>query len=864
MAPEMGEKASALCGAWVGGVRRHAVAVLLLSLVLTGLAGWYAATGLGINTSNNDMLSADLPFRQDSIRYDKAFALLKSNIVIVVDGVTVDQTDDAADRLAAGLRQRPELFQAVFDPAGLAYFRQNGLLFMEEDELSEMVDRLAAAQVFLGTLWRDPSLRGLLGVLGLALENADRSAPPAALGRVLVAMAEIVEAQRAGKPAVLSWRGLIEGKGPSAGRRVILVQPSLDVTSLQPASDAISAIRHLALELGLTPANGLKVRLTGTAALEEEELESVATGMGLAGMISAVLVLVLLLWCLRSPRLVVAMLATLAVGLIWTAGFATLTVGRLNLISVAFAVLFVGLSVDFGIHFALRLREEIDSGATMEAGFVNTGRGVGGALTLCAVAAAIAFYSFLPTDYVGLAELGVIAGSGMFVALIANLTVLPALIAVFPPTPRRLPPAGLASTRAGWVVRHAKLIVVASAVLAIVAAALLPSARFDFDPLNLRDPGTESVSTMFDLMKSDEGGPYSIDVLVDGRDNARALVKRLEALKLVKSVVSAEQFVPAGQEAKLAILDSAALLILPSLSGGKLAPPDDEAREQAVKQFRQRLDALARTPAGPWKAEAGRLAAAFDLPGGGPASLADLERRLISTLPGRLAALKEALNARPVTFEDVPEALLRRYVSADGTIRLDVYPKEDVRDPAAMRRFVAAVRTVAPRATGSPVIIVEAGSAVIGAFAEAAAISVIAIGLLVWVILRRLRDVALVFAPLALAALLTVAASVLTGLSFNFANVIVLPLLFGLGVASAIHLVLRERAGSGLAGLFGTSTPRAVVFSALTTIGSFASIALSSHPGTSSMGLLLALAITLSLVCTLVVLPALMALGARR
>ena len=149
-------------------------------------------------------------------------------------------------------------------------------------------------------------------------------------------------------------------------------------------------------------------------------------------------------------------------------------------------------------------------------------------------------------------------------------------------------------------------------------------------------------------------------------------------------------------------------------------------------------------------------------------------------------------------------------------------------------------------------------------FAEAAAISVIAIGLLVWVILRRLSDVALVFAPLALAALLTVAASVLTGLSFNFANVIVLPLLFGLGVASAIHLVLRERAGSGLVGLFGTSTPRAVVFSALTTIGSFASIALSSHPGTSSMGILLALAITLSLLCTLVVLPALMALAARR
>jgi hopanoid biosynthesis associated RND transporter like protein HpnN len=620
----------------------------------------------------------------------------------------------------------------------------------------------------------------------------------------------------------------------------------------------------LAIDLGLTAANGLRVRLTGSAALEEEELESVATGMGLAGLISAALVLVLLGWCLRSPRLVVAMLATLVIGLIWTAGFATLTVGRLNLISVAFAVLFVGLSVDFGIHFALRLREEIDSGIAATAGFVNTGRGVGGALSLCAAAAAIAFYSFLPTDYVGLAELGVIAGSGMFVALFANLTVLPALIAVFLPAARSLPPPELAGARAGWVVSYAKPIVAVSVVLAVGAVSLIPSARFDFDPLNLRDRATESVSTLFDLMESEAGGPYSIDILVDSREKARSLTKRLEVLPLVKSVISAEQFVPGDQEAKLAILESAALLILPSLSARKLPPPDAAERRGSVGKFRKPLDAYIRDGAGPSRAAARRLAAALEGIGTAPASLAELERRLLTTLPGRLAALKDAFNAGPVTFENIPRILLRRYVASDGTIRLEIFPKEDVRAPAAMRRFVAAVRTIAPRATGSPVIIVEAGRAVIGAFAEAAAISVIVIGLLVWVILRRLRDVALVFAPLGLAALLTVAASVLTGLAFNFANVIVLPLLFGLGVASAIHLVLRERAGSGLAGLFGTSTPRAVVFSALTTIGSFASIALSSHPGTSSMGVLLALAITLSLLCTLVVLPALMALTGRR
>jgi predicted RND superfamily exporter protein len=181
-----------------------------------------------------------------------------------------------------------------------------------------------------------------------------------------------------------------------------------------------------------------------------------------------------------------------------------------------------------------------------------------------------------------------------------------------------------------------------------------------------------------------------------------------------------------------------------------------------------------------------------------------------------------------------------------------------------LRRFVGAVRAVALHATGSPVVILEAGNTVVGAFRDAAVLAFVAIAVLLAVLLRRLRDVALVFSPLVLAALLTVAASVLFGLPFNFANVIVLPLLFGLGVANGIHLVLRRRDQGGVTEVMASSTPRAVVFSALTTIGSFASIALSSHPGTASMGMLLTIAITLTLACTLIVLPALMRLDEKK
>ncbi|MBT6116506.1 MAG: MMPL family transporter, partial [Rhodospirillaceae bacterium] len=208
---------------------------------------------------------------------------------------------------------------------------------------------------------------------------------------------------------------------------------------------------------------------------------------------------------------------------------------------------------------------------------------------------------------------------------------------------------------------------------------------------------------------------------------------------------------------------------------------------------------------------------------------------------------------------DMPLSLLRRYVAENGLSRVEVEPAEDIMDPGALRRFVGAVRTVAPDATGSPVLLLEAGDAVTGAMRQATVTALVVIALLLVVLLRSLRDTLLVLAPLLLAGALTGAASVLFSLPFNYANVIVLPLLLGLGVASGIHLVFRARDEGMGRPLLSTSTPRAVVFSALTTMASFGSLVVSSHKGTASMGELLTVAIGFTLLSTLVVLPALLA-----
>jgi len=862
---------------WTEGVRRLAWPVVALSMLASVAAVAYLALNVRISTSTDDMLSADLPFRKNAVALREAFPKLSDNIVIVIDGQTPDLADDAARTLSARLSENPKLFGAVFDPEGGTFFRKHGFLYLDRDELFELSDKLAAAQPFLGTLWRDPSLIGLFKMLGLAIDEVlkEKGAQPIEIVKVLDAMTEVVNAQTAGQFRQLSWQELMAGKktaddGARRNRRIIVIQPALDFSSLTPATKAMSELRRLATDLRLTPDNGVTVRLTGSAAMEHEELKSVEDGIGLAGVLSLTLVIGLLVIGLRSTRLVVATLATLVVGLIWTAAFAILALGAFNLISVAFAVLFIGLSVDFGIHYGLRYQEGVDGGADHGAALAAASEGVGGALSLCAAGAAIAFYSFLPTDYRGLAELGLIAGTGMFVALFANLTVLPALLTVLPMSAdggRGRPSvfAPLATGLRSFLNRRARAISWSARILGVVALLALPQVTFDSDPLNLRDPNTESVATFLDLKSDGRTRPYTITILADNLAAAQALAARLKSLPEVDKTMTLADFVPADQQRKLDIIGTMALFLTPAFAAAGAAPePSVIERLNMLAEFQGRLQMVAGLAGDRLESRAARdlgsaLAVLFRQPGDDGRRIAELERRMLTALPGRLQALNLALSAGPVTLADVPADFRQYYVAADGRARLIVYPKEDLQDQQALSRFVAAVRTVAPAAIGAPVVILEAGRAVLKAFWQAALLSVTLIVALLLVILDRRHDVVLVFQPLVLAALLTVAASVLFGQPFNFANVIVLPLLFGLGVASGIHLVIREREEEGANSALETSTPRAVVFSALTTIGSFGSIAVSSHPGTASMGVLLAIAITLTMACTLIVLPALIA-----
>jgi hopanoid biosynthesis associated RND transporter like protein HpnN len=844
----------------VDAARRRPAAHVVAALLLTLAAGWYAAGHLSIDTDIENLLPSDLAWRQNEIALDRAFPQNANLLAVVIDGTTGELTDGAAQLLADRLAAEPNFFKSVRRPDGGPFFDRNGLLFLPVGELDALSQQLVAAQPLLGSLAADPSLRGLFDTIRLFAEGATRGDVAIdKLDPTLAKLAGIVDDVAAGKPANLSWQAMLSNAKPDPRelRKFVLVQPVLDYRALEPGAKATAEIQRIVGELGLTPETGVRVRITGSVALDDDQFATLRKGALRSALLSIGSMLVILFTGLRSARLVGASLITVACGLVLTGAFAALAIGTLNVISVAFGVLFIGLAVDFSIQFSIRYRDQRHQTGALDTALAAAAATIGPSLALAAAATAIGFLSFVPTPYVGVRELGWIAGVGMVIAIALNFTLLPALLTLLRPKPeaeavgftRAAPVDRFMRRRRGWVVAGA-------AILAAGALALAPRVSFDSDPLDLKNPHSEAMQTITDLMKDPQTTPYTAEMLAPNLEAARALADKLDQLPDVSMTITAASFVPEHQQEKLAILADLGLLLGPSLTPATILPPPSEAETMAA------LAACAKAlqkfvAAHPGDAPTAQLAAALDAASSrGPAIIPSLQKALLSGLLHWIELLGQLIQAKEVTLTDLPADLRMSWIAADGAARIEVFPKGDARDPAMLNRFVQAVHRVAPQATGTPVTILEAGHLISSAFVEAGIIAVAVITVLLAAVLRRPRDVALVIAPLLLAALLTMAITVIAGIRLNYANIIALPLLLGIGVAFDIYFVMNWR--TGLADHLQSSTARAVLFSALTTMCAFGSLALSPDPGEADMGLLLTISLACTVFCTLFVLPALL------
>ena len=855
--------------------RKLALLVVLMAVLLSIGSVYLAMHRLTIHTDPLDLLSPKLPVRQAQSRFESLFPATAAPLVLVVEAASPERAEAAADRLAEAAA-RSEAVRAVDRPGGGAYFAQQGLLFRDVEQLERTAERLTASLPLLASLRNDPSLTTLADRLQRVLSFVGKD-PPAELASVLDRLADAFEAHARGEAGELSWRRLLAEPGggsaaaePAVFRAVVRIVPVLEYDRIDAARGVMETVRGAVDSLIAEPGyRGVAVSVTGSAALAAEEKRTLLVSMEIIGPLSLGLVSLVLLLALRAAPVLLGTVAALIVGLILTAGFAALAVGRLNLISIAFAVLYVGLGADFAIHFALRYRTELRKCGNCHDAITITERRTFGTLAMCAVTTAMGFLAFVPTAYRGVSELGVIAGGGMLISLAVTMTLIPAVLTLMPKpkrVPRSRPLAKPVLAVLRLPVKHRGWVLGVAGAAAVASAVLLPRLAFNPDPLDLRDPDSEAVQTLRELAGDRTLGRYAITALASGPDEARALQDRLADHGDVERVVTIESFVPGDQRAKLAVIDRLRAAVRGAIPGelGAVSEPvrrDAASRLAALGSLADRLENVPGSSASRLRGAIGEVTRrAASLPAAERGAYLDaLRDRLLGTLPLTLSRLDVALRAEAVSRETLPAELASQWVSESGVWRVDVLPASRFEAVSEMRPAVDAVRGAAGGVVGDG----RAGAAdrlgrrdrgrvSAGYRAGGDRISVVLV-----VRLRSVTTAGLVLVPLLLGGAATGAFMVLVDMPLNFANVIALPLLLGVGVDNGIHMVHRREHGMPAHGnLLETTTARAVLFSALTTLCSFGNLAISPHPGMASMGIVLTVGVVFMLLCTLVLLPA--------
>jgi hopanoid biosynthesis associated RND transporter like protein HpnN len=844
----------------VGFSARRPWVVIALALTLAAASAAYSVRHFAIKTDVTDLFPADLPWTARAFDFMKTFP--QQSVLVVVDAATPEFAEAATGKLADALAARTDVIRAVRQADSGHFFAQNGLLFLPTDEVARVAGGLLGARSVLETLSQDPSLRGSLAALSFGLLGVDAGGMKLDdLARPMTLAADTAAEVLAGRQAAFSWRALASGQQPEPRelRHFIEVDPVLDFSALQPGRKTTAAIAQSVRDLNLAGDYQARVRQTGLVPIDDDQFATIKKHMGRNTAISLVAVFVILWLALRSARIIVPVAISVAAGLAISAAFGLILVGALNLISVAFFVLFVGLGVDFGIQFSVRYRAERHEYGTLRPALVSTARKAGGPLALAAAATAVGFGSFLPTAYRGLSELGEIAGSGMIIAFLTSITLLPALIAVMRPPEEPRPMGFAALTPVDRFLARRRLPVVVLTVLAVLAGApLLLYVRFDFNPLHLRNADSESVATYLELRKDPQTGANAIEIVARDLTAAEATATRVAALPQVSQTRTLQDFVPADQDQKLQLIHMAAAAIGPALNPETTEPaPTDQQEVEALTSTASLLAKLAANKDGPGAEAAQRLSGLLQhLATAEPSRRAAAEAAVGKPLRIALADLREQLKAQPVTPDTVPPDLKSAWVAADGRARVQVLPKGDPDDTANLRQFATAVLAAEPQATGPAVMLFEAGNTVVHAFVIAGIFALSAIALLLWIALRRIGDVLLTLVPLLVAGIVTLELSVVIGLPLNFANIIALPLLLGVGVAFKIYYIMAWRRGK--TALVQSTLSRAVIFSAMTTATAFGSLWLSADPGTSSMGQLMALALLCTMAAAVLFQPALM------
>jgi hopanoid biosynthesis associated RND transporter like protein HpnN len=838
---------------------RHRWLIIAGGLLLAIFTTAYDVTAFSITTDVEALISKNLPWHQRQLAYFDAFPQM--GISAVVQGPTPENTELATNALAQRLADRKNLFRTVVQPDSGAFFERNGLLFMPLPELNKSIDKLTKARPIIAALATDPSLRGALKALSSAAEGVrggaiklDELVWP--LSRTAQTLSDVL----AGKPATFSWQELAQRGPPQPDqlRHFIEIQPNLDFSALQPGRVATDGVRHVVSDLNLDKTLGAEVGLTGQVVMNDDQFATIRTSAFKDTFIALFGVLFVLWLALRSWKIIAAVFFSLLVGLASTAALGLAMVGSFNLLSIAFFVLFVGLGVDFGIQFSVRYRSERHDHDNLREALRSTALKVAAPLTLAAAATALGFFSFVPTSYIGLSELGLIAGCGMLIAFLCSITLVPAMLAVLDPPgePARVGFSGLAPLDS-FLQRHRIEIIAGTIIPVLAATPLFLHLPFDFNPVDLQNPNVASVKIYHELQKNPETRADDVEVLAKSADEAAQIAQRLQRLPEVLRVRTLANLVPSDVTQKLAAIKATSRDLDAALNPAKKEPaPSDQDLIVALRTTAADLSTAGKTAA-PGADAARRVSELLTrLAQSDVTKRQAAEAAIIPPLNYDLTLLQRQLDPQDVTVKSLPSDLIQQWVLPDGRARVEAVPKGDTKDLDTLRSFATAALASEPSATGPAISDYESGKTITYAFIEAGILALAAISILLLIVLRRLSDVLLTLVPLILAGAVTLEICSLSHFALNFANIIALPLLLGVGVAFKIYYVMAWRAGQ--TGLLQSTLTRAVIFSAMTNAVAFGSMWSSNYPGLSSMGKMMALALLCTLASAVLFQPVLM------
>lgn len=872
-------------------VTRFPKTVVALSLLLSALCVFYTARNLEFLTGRDDLMPRNAPFQVEYREFSKNFGDQDEIIVVV-------EADDPllASRFSATLYERlgkeTRLFRELFYPNGLPYFRENGMLFVPLEELRGMGRTLEMAGPVLKELAASPSIKTLFSSLTGQIDGYLQH-PSAEKLEQLSFMLSVLDKGFAGfdgKKSALSMDAFLKGGNsdtPSmlenAGKQqIIAIRPLKEQGSFIPSEKAILKVRAELGELLRKPEfKGVTAGLTGVPVLEFEEMRSSMKDMEIAAGLSLALTVVLLLLAFRGLRNTIAAMVTLLSGICLAFGLATLIVGHLNILSMAFAIMLIGLGVEYGIQVVLRYQEELQAGRPrLEAIHQGVSANIRPVL-LAALTTALAFLTFVLTDFKGIAELGIIAAAGIAACVLATFTVLPAMLVLVNRGPeardqgpeRQNQGAKAKEQRLEGLFRRPGMIVGCTALLALLGATAVFRVPFDFNMMNLQAKGLEPVRYAYKLMRSKENAGYFGVATAKDRAEAIALTARLEALPAVSHVVSLPALVPGQQQEKLAELARMKKImaeVRPVPFEDNVSPIElpavFEAFHERVEKLKQRLEA----DKAPQAAAAARFYETLtrffkelekEKDGNALVMLREMQQTMFAPLPEKLTMLKESLAARPVDEKDVPESLKKRFIGKDGRLLLQIVPKHEIFDRKPLAEFVAQIKSIVPNATGEPVSVYESMKILQNSYLMAFLYAFGGVVVILWLAFRSIKATLLGVAPLAAGLLLMVGGMWLFGLKFNVANIIVMPLLLGVGIDSAIYIIARYRnEGESPVAVITSSAGVGVFLNALTILFSFGALMVASHQGVFSIGAVMSLGMTAIVLAFLLFLPALLLL----